>query len=89
LYIYNSDRSKYSSLTAYKLQLSNSASSYYGYMGTTTLTANRGYILPDKDGTFAFTSDIPQHYNATTNPTGYLTLSDLPIYDGTVVQGGA
>ncbi len=28
---------------------------------------------------------IPQRYNASTNPTGYLTISDLPIYDGTVI----
>ena len=27
---------------------------------------------------------IPSRYNATTNPNGYLTLSDLPIYDGSV-----
>ena len=25
---------------------------------------------------------IPQVYNATTNPNGYLTMSTLPIYDG-------
>lgn len=28
---------------------------------------------------------VPQRYNASTNPTGYLTISDLPVYDGTVV----
>lgn len=28
---------------------------------------------------------VPQPYNATTNPTGYLRITDLPIYDGTVV----
>lgn len=28
---------------------------------------------------------IPQPYDATTNPTGYLRITDLPIYDGTVV----
>lgn len=25
---------------------------------------------------------IPQPYNASTNPTGYLTINDLPLYDG-------
>jgi hypothetical protein len=25
---------------------------------------------------------VPQRYNASTNPTGYLTMSDLPLYDG-------
>ena len=28
---------------------------------------------------------VPQPYNASTNPTGYLRITDLPIYDGTVV----
>ena len=27
---------------------------------------------------------IPQRYNSSTNPNGYLTLADLPIYDGSV-----
>lgn len=26
--------------------------------------------------------NIPQPYNASTNPTGYLTINDLPLYDG-------
>ena len=28
--------------------------------------------------------NIPQPYNASTNPTGYLTINDLPLYDGSV-----
>lgn len=28
---------------------------------------------------------IPQVYNASTNTSGYLTMTTLPIYDGTVV----
>jgi hypothetical protein len=50
-------------------------------MGTTTLTANRAYILPDKDGTFAFTSDIPTvptKVSNFTNDAGYITASDVP-----------
>jgi hypothetical protein len=36
-------------------------------------------------GTAISNISIPQRYNASTNPTGYLTISDLPIYDGTVI----
>lgn len=41
---------------------------------------NKQYV----DNKFSSIS-VPQPYNATTNPTGYLTINDLPIYDGTVV----
>lgn len=36
-------------------------------------------------GTAISNISIPQPYNASTNPTGYLTINDLPIYDGTVI----
>ena len=48
------------------------------------MTANRTIRLPDADGTIALTSDIPQVYSSN-NTGGYLTMSTLPIYDGTVV----
>jgi hypothetical protein len=85
LYIYNSNGNKYSLLTYDRVFLANSTSSYSGTLKTSALTATRTYTFPDKTGTVALTSDIPQPYNATTNPTGYLTINDLPIYDGTVI----
>lgn len=44
--------------------------------------------LPAANGTVALTSDIPTiptTISSFTNDSGYLTLADLPIYDGTVV----
>lgn len=63
------------------------------FYGTTTYgveiqggapTAWRTITLPDKTGTIALTSDVPQVYSST-NTGGYLTMATLPIYDGTVV----
>lgn len=45
-----------------------------------TAIVNKQYV----DNKFSSIS-VPQPYNATTNPTGYLRITDLPIYDGTVV----
>ena len=50
----------------------------------TVATSGKTITLPDKDGTIALTSDIPQVYSST-NTGGYLTMATLPIYDGTVV----
>lgn len=46
-------------------------------------TENHIITLPNKTGTIALTSDIPSVYSST-NTGGYLTISTLPIYDGTV-----
>ena len=35
--------------------------------------------------TISYTPNIPTQYNSSSNPNGYLTMSDLPIYNGTVV----
>ena len=59
LYLYNSNGSKSASLKYYNLSLGDSSSTYTGSIQTTTLTENRSYILPDKNGTIALTSDIP------------------------------
>lgn len=45
-----------------------------------TAIVNKQYV----DNKFSSIS-VPQPYDATTNPTGYLRITDLPIYDGTVV----
>lgn len=50
-------------------------SAYYGLITPTTLTANRTYTLPNKTGTVALTSDLPDDAN-TTSSTAY------PIYMG-------
>lgn len=42
-----------------------SPSTYYGTMTPTTLTANRSYTLPDKDGTVALVGDIPSYSGGT------------------------
>ena len=87
--------------TAYKstggaygtIRLYGAAATYYGdlvpgVLGTTSgdghISANRTWTLPDKTGTVALTSDIPSVYSST-NTGGYLTMSTLPIYNGTVV----
>ena len=49
------------------------------------LTTWRTITTPDKSGTIALTSDIPEVYSST-NTGGYLTMATLPIYDGTVEQ---
>lgn len=45
---------------------------------------NRKITFPSATGTIALTSDIPSVYSST-NTGGYLTMSTLPIYNGTVV----
>lgn len=57
-------------------------SSFNGSTGAITYTAP---VTSVNGFTGAVTISIPQPYNATTNPTGYLRITDLPIYDGTVV----
>ena len=44
-----------------------------------TDAANKAYV----DNAVAGIT-VPQRYNASTNPTGYLTINDLPLYDGSV-----
>ena len=75
LTIYNSDRTKQGNLSYSHLYLGDNQSSYRSYLSTTTLTANRQHILPDKGGTVALTSDIP---SATTT---------TPAMDGTAAVG--
>ena len=65
-----------------KITLFNSG--YYKTLLPSTLTSSGTILLPDKNGTIALTSDIPQVYSST-NTGGYLTMATLPIYDGTVV----
>lgn len=60
----------------------------YGTITPGALSDTRTYTLPDKSGTVALTSDIPiipTTVSSFTNDSGYLTLADLPIYDGMVV----
>ena len=51
----------------------------------TSATTGRTITLPDATGTVALTSDLPTRYTSS-NTTGYLTMADLPIWDGTVVM---
>lgn len=57
----------------------------HGYLYSTTPTANDNST---KVATTAYVKaaipTVPTAYNVSTNPNGYLTMSDLPIYDGTV-----
>lgn len=65
---------------------------YYCRFLTKTLSDNRILRLPDATGTVALTSDIPSVPTKTsdlTNDSGFLTLSTLPIYDGSVSSGDA
>ena len=46
---------------------------FEGTLKAGTLTADRTYTLPNKNGTVAMTSDIPTNNNQLTNGAGYLT----------------
>ena len=59
LSIYNSDRSKYSSISATRIGLANSSTTYTGALSLSTLSSDRTYTLPNKSGTIALTTDIP------------------------------
>lgn len=88
LYIHNTDRTKYGYLTYNSLVLGNTNNTYRQYLqGNSTATGDATISLPSSTGTLALTDDIPTPYNSSTNPSGYLRLSDLPIYDGTVQTG--
>lgn len=88
LYIHNTDGTKYGYLTYNSLVLSNTNNTYRQYLqGNSTATGDATISLPSSGGTLALTTDIPTPYNSSTNPSGYLRLSDLPIYDGTVQTG--
>lgn len=63
---------------------SGTGSNIYTRIQPASLTTNQTITLPNKSGTVALTSDIPQVYSST-NTGGYLTMATLPIYDGTVV----
>lgn len=55
---------------------------YYGN------SASGIYInLPSSGGTLALQTDIPTNVSSFSNDAGYITLADLPIYDGTVQTG--
>ena len=56
-----------------------------GAISDNILTANRTWTLPNNSGIIALTSDVPSKTSDLTNDSGFLTLSTLPIYDGTVV----
>lgn len=47
--------------------------------------ANARGRLDTIEGSYITEDDIPTNVSAFTNDAGYLTLSTLPIYDGTVV----
>ena len=78
VYLYNSDRTKYSTWHYDYIRLANAGSTYTGSISTTTVTENRNYIFPDKNGTVALTSDIPSV------PSGSST---SPKMDGTATVG--
>lgn len=59
--------------------------SYYTDLISGTPSANRTITLPNATGTVALTSDLPTRYTSS-NITGYLTMADLPVWDGTVVM---
>ena len=58
--------------------------SYTSKVSPTTLTANRTITLPDASGTMALTNDIPENTSDLYNDSGFITLADLPIYNGGV-----
>ena len=80
LSIYNSDRSTYSILTYSNLSLGNSSTNYKGLLRTANVTANRTYTLPDKDGTVALTSDIP-------DTSSFLTSETDPVFSASAAAG--
>ena len=59
--------------------------SYTSKMTPTTLTANRTITVPNKSGTMAMLEDVPTKVSDLNNDSGFLTLADLPVYDGSVV----
>lgn len=58
--------------------------SYTSKVSPATLTANRTITLPDASGTMALTNDIPENTSDLYNDSGFITLADLPIYNGGV-----
>lgn len=58
--------------------------SYESKISPDTLTADHTVTIPDKSGTMAMTSDIPTDTGDLTNNAGFITLADLPIYNGGV-----
>ena len=86
LAIYNSDKTKHSYLTDTILSLASNDNSYNGNLQVANLTANRSYSLPDKGGTIALTSDIPNVPSwalANTKPT--YTASEVGALPDTTV----
>ncbi len=84
LYITNSDSTQQGSIKYNYLSFKKG--DYYIYINApSTLTHNQNIHIPNKSGTIALTSDIPQVYSST-NTDGYLTMSTLPTWDGTVVM---
>ena len=86
LYIYSSDKSRYTSIAPYRISLGDPLSTYQGMLTNNNLTANRTYSLPDATGKLALTSDIPSVPNwalQSTKPTytasevGATTTSDV------------
>ena len=59
--------------------------SYTTKMTPTTLTENRTITVPNKSGTMAMLEDVPTKVSDLNNDSGFITLADLPIYDGSVV----
>lgn len=49
--------------------------------------ANARSRLTTIEGSYITSADIPTNVSSFNNDAGYLTLSTLPVYDGTVQQG--
>lgn len=84
---YNNDSTKSLSLGYNHLSIKNGTYSIYLY--TNTPTANRQIYLPDKAGTIALTSDIPDISNKADKATtlaGY-GITDAKIANGTITLG--
>ena len=58
--------------------------SYTTKMTPTSLTANRTITIPNESGTMAMLEDVPTKVSDLNNDSGFLTLADLPIYNGGV-----
>lgn len=89
IYFYNSNRTNDGYLDYKTLCLADDNDHLTKLYGNPSISSGifPTVYLPPSSGTIALTTDIPPHYDSSASPNGYLRMSDLPIYDGTVQTG--
>jgi len=77
---FNGSGSRVGYLSYKELKLASDASTYSGSLNVTNLTSSRTYTLPDKTGTIALTSDIP-------DTSSFLTSETDPVFSVSAAAG--